>query len=104
MIKVSFLYPYRKDGRFDTRYYCTQHMPLVARLLGDALRNYAVEICLYEGRPEPPPPYVAVGHMLFDSREAFETAMQPHAQTLIDDVSHFTDGGRGMREITEIAL
>lgn len=104
MIKVSFSYPYRRDGRFDTNYYCTRHMPLAARLLGDALRNYSVEICLYEGRPEPPPQNVAIGHLLFDSREAFEAAMQPHAKTLSDDVHNFTDGERGTMEIREIKL
>jgi uncharacterized protein (TIGR02118 family) len=104
MIKVSVLYPYRKDGRFDVNYYCTRHMPLVARLLGDALRNYAVDVCLYEGRSEPPPQHVAIGHMLFDSREAFKAAMQPHAQALIDDVPNFTDGGQGVTEIHDIRL
>jgi uncharacterized protein (TIGR02118 family) len=104
MIKVSFLYPYRKDGYFNTDYYFTQHMPQAVRLLGDAVRGYAVELYLYEGRPEPPPMYVAGGHFLFDTREAFQAAIQPHAQTLQNDLPNFTDGGRGTVEIQEIQI
>jgi len=33
MIKVSILYPYRENGKFDVEYYCGTHMPLAAKLL-----------------------------------------------------------------------
>ena len=32
MIKVSILYPYRENGKFDVEYYCGTHMPLAAKL------------------------------------------------------------------------
>lgn len=65
MIKVSILYPYRENGRFDSKYYSTRHMPLAARLFGDALRGWSVDIGVNAGPPGTPP-YVAAGHFLFD--------------------------------------
>ncbi|WP_293040791.1 hypothetical protein [Paraburkholderia sp.] len=39
MIKVSILYPHRQNGRFDSEYYTTRHMPLAQTLLDD-IPNY----------------------------------------------------------------
>ena len=47
MTKVSVLYPNGANKKFDMDYYCNTHLPLVSRLLGDALKaagkvkNYA---------------------------------------------------------------
>ena len=51
MIKVSVLYPNQPNGRFDMTYYCDQHIPLVRRLLGSAVKNAAVEQGLSGGAP-----------------------------------------------------
>ncbi|WP_028225993.1 EthD family reductase [Paraburkholderia ferrariae] len=104
MIKVSILYPYRENGRFDSEYYATRHMPLAARLFGDTLRGWSVDIGINAGPPGTPPPYVAAGHFLFDTPEAFYDAFQPHAQTLLDDIPNYTDGGNGTILISEIKV
>jgi uncharacterized protein (TIGR02118 family) len=37
------------------------------------------------------PAYVAMGHLYFDSAEAFQTAFGPHAQTIMADIPNYTD-------------
>jgi uncharacterized protein (TIGR02118 family) len=102
MIKVSFHYPYREGGRFDIDYYCSQHMPLVASRLGDALKGWSVEAGIAGARPDSPPPYVAVGHLLFDSEDAFRTAIAPVGRELHADLANYTDGGAATLLVSEV--
>ena len=104
MIKVSILYPYREGGHFDSEYYSTRHMPLAARLFGAALRGWSVDVGINAGPPGTPPPYVAAGHFLFDTIDAFYAAFQPHAQALLDDIPNYTDGGNGTILVSEIKV
>ena len=71
MIKVSALYPNTAGSKFDMPYYVDQHIPMVRQKLGSALRGVSVEEGLGGGQPESPPAYLAMGHLLFDSVEAF---------------------------------
>jgi hypothetical protein len=43
MVKVSVLYPNRKDTTFDMEYYCNLHIPMVRQLLGSALKGASVD-------------------------------------------------------------
>ncbi|MFC2127662.1 hypothetical protein ACFLRU_04700 [Bacteroidota bacterium] len=43
MTKVSVLYPNGEGKTFDMVYYCEKHLPLVAGLLGDALKGATVD-------------------------------------------------------------
>lgn len=91
MIKVSVMYPAGADSRFDMDYYLGTHIPLVRRTLGAALKGVAVEQGLGGGEPGSPPTYAAVGHLLFDSVEAFQEAFAPHAGTITGDVPNYTN-------------
>ena len=104
MIKVSILYPYRENGRFDTEYYCTRHMPLAVRLFGDSVKGWSVDVGINAGPPGTPPPYVAAGHFLFETVDAFYAAFQPNANTLLDDIPNYTDGGNGTILISEVKV
>jgi uncharacterized protein (TIGR02118 family) len=104
MIKVSILYPYRENGHFDVDYYCVTHMPLAARLFGDALKGWSVDVGINAGPPGTPPPYVAAGHFLFDTIEAFYTVFKPASETLLADIPNYTDGGNGSILISEIKV
>ena len=42
--------------------------------------------------PGSPPPYVAVGHVLFESVEAFQKALAPVARELQGDLVNYSDG------------
>ncbi|HXM13588.1 MAG TPA: EthD family reductase [Candidatus Eremiobacteraceae bacterium] len=91
MIKVSVFYPHQSDGKFNMAYYCDEHMPLVRRLLGSAVKNTAVEQGLSGGTPGSSPLYVALGHMYFDSIPAFVEAWTPHAAEIIADIPNYTN-------------
>jgi uncharacterized protein (TIGR02118 family) len=91
MIKVSVLYPNSEGRTFDISYYCSKHMPLVARLLGSSLKSLNVDEGIGGQTPGAPAPYLAIGHLLFESEEAFQTAFAPHAATIIADVPNYTN-------------
>ncbi|MGQ9599335.1 MAG: EthD family reductase [Anaerolineae bacterium] len=91
MIKVSVLYPNIEGKKFDMEYYLSTHIPLVQQKLGAALKGTAVEAGLSGMDPGSPAAYVAMGHLYFDSVEAFQTAFGPHAQAIMDDIPNYTD-------------
>jgi uncharacterized protein (TIGR02118 family) len=91
MIKVSVLYPNGPGKRFDIDYYCNKHMPMVREKLGAACKGMAVERGVGGGAPGSPAPYLAMGHLLFDSLEAFRSAFGPHAAAIMGDIPNYTD-------------
>ena len=91
MIKVSVFYPNREGSKFDMNYYCNSHMPMVREKLGSACKGAAVEQGLSGAAPGSRPAFIAMGHLYFDSLEAFQTAFAPHAQTFMADVRNYTD-------------
>ncbi|HEY7577204.1 MAG TPA: EthD family reductase [Acetobacteraceae bacterium] len=91
MIKVSVFYPASANTRFDMDYYCKSHMPMVQQKLGAACKSTAVEQGVAGGAPGAPPTYAAMGHLYFDSVEAFQAAFGPHASTIMADIPNYTD-------------
>src|SRR5882672_389382 len=90
MIKVSAYYPYSDAAAFDLDYYCTKHMPMVVDLLGGACKGAQADSGLGGGAPGEPPPFVGIGHLLFDSVEEFQTAFAPHAGQIMGDIPNYT--------------
>ena len=90
MIKVSVLYPSAAGCKFDMNYYLNQHMPMVQQKLGSACKRMAVEEGVAGGAPGAPATYIAMGHLYFDSTDAFETAFAPHAQAIMGDIPNYT--------------
>jgi uncharacterized protein (TIGR02118 family) len=103
MIKISVLYPNKEGAKFDMAYYCMNHMPLVKRLLGPAVKGMAVDQGIGGFGPGSPAPYVAVGHLLFDSVDAFQAAFEPHAQAIMGDIANYTSL-QPIIQISEIKL
>jgi uncharacterized protein (TIGR02118 family) len=91
MIKVSVLYPNSEGSHFDIDYYCNNHVPMVKGLLGSALKGAAVEQGLGGAEPGSPPTYAAMGHLYFETVEAFQAAFGPHAEAIIGDIPNYTD-------------
>jgi len=91
MIKVSVMYPNTDGSQFDMAYYCNTHMPMVQEKLGAALKGVAVEQGIGGEEPGSPPPYLALGHLLFESVEAFQTSFAPHAQVIMADIPNYTN-------------
>jgi uncharacterized protein (TIGR02118 family) len=90
MIKVGVFYPYSDGAKFDMNYYVTKHMPMVRQKLGAACKGVTVEQGVGGGAPGSPPAFVAMGHLLFDSADAFQAAFAPHAETIMADIPNYT--------------
>jgi uncharacterized protein (TIGR02118 family) len=91
MIKVSVFYPNEKDKRFDMDYYCNKHIPMVQKKCGSACKAATIDQGLGGAQPGAPATYVAMGHLLFDSTEAFQNAFGPHAETIMADIPNYTE-------------
>ena len=90
MVKVSVLYPNKPGSRFDIEYYLNTHMPMSARLLGDAIKAITVEI----GRPTPggePAPFAAICGFTCETVDDFMNAFTPVAGELQGDIPKYTD-------------
>src|SRR6267378_2761679 len=91
MVKVSVFYPNRPGSHFDMSYYCSNHIPMVQRLLGSTLKSIAVEEGIAGAIPGSPPTYLALGHLYFESVDAFVQAWGPQAQEIVGDVPNYTN-------------
>ena len=91
MIKVSVMYPNSEGANFDIDYYCNTHIPMVGELLGDALKGGAVDSGLAGGAPGEVAPFIAMGHITFESVEAFQDSFGPNAEKIMADLANFTN-------------
>lgn len=91
MIKVSVMYPYAPEARFDYEYYLGKHMPLVKARMGDYLSFYTVDKGLAGGAPGEPATYMTIAHLHCESVEAFQAGFGPHAQEILGDIPNYTD-------------
>lgn len=91
MIKVSVFYPNNEGSKFDMHYYCNSHIPMVRQKLGAACKGAAVEQGMAGATPGSRPAFIAMGHVYFDSVEAFQTAFGPHADAIMADIPNYTD-------------
>ena len=91
MIKVSVLYPNSQDLVFDKEYYINKHMPLVSKLLVEALKNVQVDFGIAGGSPDEAPKYIVMTHMSFESIEAFQNIFGVHSEELLSDIANFTN-------------
>ncbi len=91
MIKVSVFYPNEEGKKFDMDYYLNSHIPMVQEKLGAALKGGTVDQGLGGAEPGSPATYIAMGHLLFDSVEEFQSAFGPHAEAIMADIPNYTD-------------
>ena len=91
MIKVSVMYSYKPNVRFDHDYYRTKHLPLIKSRMGAALKYYAIDKGLMSRDGKSPSAFVAMCHLLCDSLDAYQSAFAPHAREIQGDIPNFTD-------------
>lgn len=103
MVKVSVFYPYAEGARFDMRYYCDRHIPMVRARLGSACKGAAVERGLAGESPDSRPSFAAMGNLYFDSVEDFQASFGPHAEEFTRGVPNYTDI-EPFIQVSEVAL
>jgi uncharacterized protein (TIGR02118 family) len=91
MIKISVFYPNSAGAKFDMNYYVSKHLPMVQKKLGTALKGVAAEQGIAGGDPGVAAPFIAVGHLMCDSVETFQSAFAPHASEIMADVPNYTN-------------
>ena len=90
MIRVNVMYPKQDDGTFDYDYYLETHMPLVKDRWKDVVRSVEVYKGL-SGAGGAAESYVTIANLKFDSVEAFQQALEAHAQEIMGDIPNFTN-------------
>ncbi len=90
-IKVSVMYPNGKGKTFDMDYYCNQHLNLIAHLLGDSIKAASIDSGLASGIAGSPASYLAIGHLYFDSLEAFLGSFGCNASEIMADTPNYTN-------------
>jgi uncharacterized protein (TIGR02118 family) len=102
MIRVNVLYPGGDGKTFDITYYCEKHIPMVQRLLGAAVKGVSVDygITSADGSAAP---YMAIGHLTFDSMETFRGSFGPNAAQIQGDVPYYTNV-RPLIQISEVKI
>jgi len=89
MIKVSVMYPNGDGATFDMDYFRDSHLVLVRHLLGGMLKGIAVDQGI--DQPGSPAPFLAIGHLMFDSVEDCQSAMNTHGPRLMADVPNYAN-------------
>jgi uncharacterized protein (TIGR02118 family) len=91
-IRVSVFYPADADGRFDIDYYVEKHVPMAFKLMeAHGCRRMSVERGIAGGAVGSSAPFTIVGHMDFDSTEAFQAAMTQVGAEIQADVPNYTE-------------
>lgn len=103
MIKVSVMYPNGEGKTFDMTYYLEKHIPMARQKFGAALKGVAVEQGLGGAEPGSRPPYLALGHLLFESVEAFQSSLALHGPALLADIPNYTNAQPTI-QISEVKL
>jgi uncharacterized protein (TIGR02118 family) len=87
MIKVSVMYPKSDDATFDMDYYKTKHMEIVDRTMKPT--KWEIDSGM-DG------PYIAIGHLYFESPDALAAAMGEGGEAMAD-VPNFTNAQAAMQ-------
>ena len=91
MIRAAVLYPNSEDSSFDVEYYKNRHMELVWEKLSPlGLVGCEVDAGI-AGMGGGPPPYAAIGYMIFETLEEFQSAFAKVGEELIADVPNYTN-------------
>jgi uncharacterized protein (TIGR02118 family) len=91
LIRVTVAYPNGSGTHFDMSYYVNTHIPLVKKLVGPALKGVTVEPGLSGMQPGSPAPYAAIGQLLFDSVDSFQSGFGAHSADIVADVPNYAD-------------
>ena len=91
MIRVMVLYPQAEGARFDHDYYEGRHMPFLREKLEPlGMIRAEVDRGLPSG-PDQPASFVAVAHLIFETPEQFQKALESVGDEIMADIPNYTD-------------
>ena len=91
MFKVSVMYPYQDEARFNLEYYQNKHMKQVEKLLKPyGLVRTTVEKGISGGAGQPPP-YVCIGCLYFETADGYDKGIAGAGKILREDIKNYTD-------------
>ena len=91
MIRVAVMYPQSEGKSFNLDYYMNKHMKLVNEKLGPlGLVSSEVDAGI-SGMGDSPPPYFAIGYLIFETVEKFQAAFDKVGDELLADIPNYTD-------------
>ncbi len=93
MIRVSVMYPKSEGSTFDMEYYKTRHMDIV---------DATMKPTKWEIDGGVDGPYMAIGHLFFESMDALGAAMGNGGDAMAD-VVNFTNAEATMQVSTVVA-
>lgn len=91
LVKVTILYPNGDGKTFDMDYYASKHMPMVATLLGESMKFFAIDEGISGRTPDEPIPYLAIGYLYFDKLSDYQDSFAPHAEKIVGDIPNYTN-------------
>lgn len=91
MIKVSIMYPYSDKSSFNIDYYCDKHIPMVQKYFGATCQGVSVDEGIINENTHQLPAFHAIAHFNFESIEAFQDVMAPHAEKIMEDAPNYTN-------------
>ncbi len=91
MVKVTIMYPNDDGKTFDMDYYSTNHMPMLANVMGDSLKFYEIDKGISGRTPDEPIPYLAIGYLYFDTLSAYQNSFGPNAEKIVGDIPNYTN-------------
>ncbi|MEO0527762.1 MAG: EthD family reductase, partial [Bacteroidota bacterium] len=91
MIKVTIMYPNGEGTTFDMDYYANTHMPMLADIMGGALKKFAIDKGISGRTPDEPIPYVAIGYLYFDTLADYRNVFGPNAKKILGDIPNYTN-------------
>jgi len=83
MISVVILYPKSDDSTFDMDYYSGKHMPMLADAIGENCKGWGVSA--------PGAKYHAVGWVMVESKDAWNSTLAEHGAAIMGDVPNYTN-------------
>ena len=92
MIRVTVLYPNKPGAKFDYDYYINKHMKMANEKFGPmGLVKSEVDKGVGGMGAGSPPPYLTLGHLIFNSIEDLLKANEAHGGELAADIPNFTN-------------
>jgi uncharacterized protein (TIGR02118 family) len=104
MIKISVLYKNAENATFNMDYFLGSHVPMLKGLIGDKIKNLAVEQGIAGGpAPGTPAPFLAMAHLFFDNMDDFQASMASGAEAIMNDIPNYTNA-EPIIQISEVKL